>query len=1289
MLWLTRQSLKRASITILLAVVLMVAGLIATRSFRQELFPDISFPVVSVVTVYPGASAATMDEEVTALIEKAVSGVGGIEAIQSTSRESFAITVISFDVDRDPNEAKVEVQDKLSALSLPDGANDPSVGTFGFGALPILTASVSGDDLSVVQDKVEDEVIPVLSALPGVSNVSISGGQQAKLLIDLDPAKMQELGVTQCAVAQAIQANNTALPAGTVFDQNRTLQIRISGSYDTLEDVENIIVGVRGLAVGGGAGGATGGFGGGAGFPCVASLGSQPAPTATPQPTPTLVATPATEGVTATTFVLPPQLTALGITSPEEITPDVLAQFPPNALGLIDLNLALNLPAATQAALAEQLPPAEVPAQFANFGITSPEQLTPDVLANVPAPALLQFPLELVLALPVESQALIAVAAAEAAPAAPGNGSAPTAQLPAEFANFGITSPEQITPELIAQIPAEFLEVFTPELVELLPEASQQALAERQANPDAPAAPLEIPEERLIRLKDVAIVQVGTIGGNTITRTNGDPSLGLDITRDTTGNTVEIVAEAREIFDRIEAENPAINFTIVGEQATPVLESISAVTTEGIIGAIVAILVIFLFLRSVRSTLVTAISIPLSVLVALLLIRIQGFSLNVMTLGGLTVAVGRVVDDSIVVLENIYRHMRRGESINQAVLDGTREVAGAITSSTLTTVCVFLPLGLVGGIVSKFFLPFALTVSYALLASLLVSLTIVPLLARLFIRPKKEESNEDSWLQRLYTPLLEWSLRSWLTKSAVLATALILLIGSLALASQLKFTFLPDDSDKNIVVSLEMPAGTALEVTDEQTQAVEALLAPLKADGTIIDVQTIVGRGGSGQAEDPSGNTNATNQARITITVDNSQTDPLALAKDLEAQILALNTFEEVESRTVAADGGGPGGSGLDITLVGTDIDELREANRIIIDAIGGDKASDRYAVTNVASSLAEVKPELSVAIDPEAAIRSGSATALIGLQIRSLLDSQSAGRLELEGYDQPLETVVRVDFDRFDIETLGQIPVGTFRPTPLEEIATIEIVEGATSITRINGDRAASITGQFTSDDTINTQTQILNEIKALDLPEGVTVQAGAQAQSQTDTLANMGLALLVAVVLVYLVMVITFGSLSTPFVILFTLPLAIIGAILGLYLTSKPLGITSLIGVLMLIGIVVTNAIVLLELVEQYRERGMNLYDSIVRGGKVRLRPILMTALATMVALVPLALGLKKGGFIAADLAIVVIGGLFTSTFLTLLVIPVLYSIFEGVKGRFGGGDTHQEPSAEPPAEPLHEPA
>lgn len=1075
MIALTKQALKRPSITLIIAVAIVVFGLVTIGSVKQELFPNISFPIVSVTTVYPGASAEVVDQDVTSPVEHAISGIQGIQSSQSTSAEGFAFTIIQFDVNADLKEAKTSVQDKISALKLPSGVQPPQVGTFDFTSLPAIDASVSGKDSSVslsdVQSRMESDVVPALAAIPGVSNVSLTGGEQTQVLVTLNPARMADNNLTQQQIVQVLQANNLLFPVGTLNEAGRSLPLRVTHQYSSTEEIANLVIGIKGAN--------------------------------------------------------PAGSTAGG--------------------------------------------------------------------ANIPG------------------------------------GGVPGATVPG-------TNPSQAQPQ--------------------------------------------IPDSLLIHLKDVASVELSKTGGATITRTNGQPNLGLQVFTDQNANIVDVTgAVKKELQDAENAQsNTPLSFKIVSEQATTIQNSIGGVTQEGLLGALVAVVVIFLFLLSVRTTLIAAVSIPVSLVVALIVMQLQGYSLNVITLGGLAVAIGRVVDDSIVVLENIYRHVRKGDDLNTSVIEGVREVAGAITTSTLTTVAVFLPLGLAGGLVSKLFLPFSLTVTYALLSSLLVALTVVPLLARLFMGRLQTGAHEgDTWLQRIYTPILKLALRYRL---ATLAIAALLFFGSIAVATQLKFTFIPGTAQKNISIKLTTPPGTDLQTTTARVLQIEDIAKNLQSQGKVADIQTTIGQGGSSLslASLAGGSGSGTpNEASLTLALTANAGDAQALADSIKAQIGKIGGFDSATVQTVGASSFAAGGAStsLDIVLVSADQTALRMANQKILDRIGGDKAAD-LGVTNVTSNLADVKPELKIDVNPQKAILHGTTTAQVALQIQALLNGQSVGNVTLVGQDatnasnagdsgKPLNLFVQVDRTSISLENLRNMKVGTANPVALSEVATIDEVPGAISITRINGDQAASITGQITSQDTINVQNRVVSEIKKLDLPAGVQVSGGVQAQSQSQALGGLGTALLAAIALVYIVMFFWSGSFLNPFVILFSLPLAAIGAIWGLFVTGKPIGITALVGMLMLIGIVVTNAIVLLDLVEQHKARGLNTYDALVQGGRTRVRPILMTAIVTILALVPLALSVGgSDSFLTSDLAIVVMGGLFTSTFLTLLVVPVVYSLVDGARAR-----------------------
>ncbi len=753
-----------------------------------------------------------------------------------------------------------------------------------------------------------------------------------------------------------------------------------------------------------------------------------------------------------------------------------------------------------------------------------------------------------------------------------------------------------------------------------------------------------------ITLGDIAEIEVVQTEASGVARTNGEPSIALDVYMAQGANTVDTAEAVRSQLEDIEAQlagtDSDVEVTVLLDQSIYIEESIDALVREASFGAIFAVIVILVFLLSVRSTIVTAISIPLSMLVTFILLWWQGISLNIMTLGGLAVAVGRVVDDSIVVLEAIYRHVQRGESTKKATLEGTKEVAMAITASTLTTVAVFLPLSFIGGLIGEIFRPFALTVTFALLASLLVSLTIVPVMASYFIRRDKIRPVKDSTaITRVYEPIVRWALNRpvW-----TLVIAFGLLIASFGLVPLIGTSFLPSSGDKGALIEVAYPAGTSQEATLEGVAGVEQLIQDT------VEVETIQTQvGGEGLQAAFLGSSNST--ANMTVIFD----DSVDLNETLETVRDTLADADTGADITVTnLDAAGSGGNAVTIVVTGLDYEQVSAT---------ADELTAQLAevdnLTNVENDVVSAAPELVISVDSQAAAGAGTASAVVAGQVRQALTGVPAGTLMIDGRPMPVEMTIT---GATDADSLAALPVAAGGQVTLGDIATIEQSEGPVQVVRIDGDRAATVTGTITTEETggvLTDVTQIINDYEA---PDGVEVTMGGIGQDQADAFTSMGIAILVAIAAVYIVMVASFNSLTTPFVILFSLPLAIIGVLGALAITGKTLGLPALIGMLMLVGIVVTNAIVLLEYVIELRKKGMPLKEALIEGGKVRVRPILMTAFATMFALLPLALSGESSAIIASDLAVVVIGGLLTSTFLTLLVVPVIYELIGGWQER-----------------------
>ncbi|MCZ7435686.1 efflux RND transporter permease subunit [Micromonospora sp. WMMC241] len=785
----------------------------------------------------------------------------------------------------------------------------------------------------------------------------------------------------------------------------------------------------------------------------------------------------------------------------------------------------------------------------------------------------------------------------------------------------------------------------------------------------APATP--------VRLGDVARVEQQLAPATSFTRTNGKPSLGIAVTASPDGNAVGISHDIRDRLDDLKAASGA-ELTVVFDQAPFVERSIESLTTEGLLGLLMAVVVILVFLLSVRSTVVTAVSIPLSVLVALIVLWAGDYSLNLLTLGALTIAVGRVVDDSIVVLENIKRHLEYGEPKREAILTAVREVAGAVTASTLTTVAVFAPIALVGGFVGQLFAPFAITVTVALLASLLVSLTVIPVLAYLFLRPRHraddeaerraaEEKELRSPLQRAYLPVIGFATRSRKSRWATVALGLVVLLGTFGLAQKLETNFLDDSGQDTLAVRQEMPAGTGLAGTDRAAARVEEVL---KRTSGVETYQVSAGGGDNPWAGGGS------DEASWSLAL-SDDTDAATVREALRKEFDALGP--EVGELTF---GGGQNASAnqVEVVVQAADQETLTRAAEEVRAAMAG-----LSGVEDVTTGLATRVPRVEVTVDRVAAARAGLSEAAVGQLVAQAYRGAPLGQVTLDGtaQDVVLSTGARPPVN---VAELRALRVG---PVTLDAIADVDQVDGPQQVTRIDGERSVSVTGAATGSNLGATTQELQKKLDALEVP-GATYVIGGVSADQADAFADLGLAVLAAIAIVFLIMVATFRSLTQALILLISVPFAATGAIALLLATGTPLGVPALIGVLMLVGIVVTNAIVLLDLINQYRAQGMGVTEAVVEGGRRRLRPILMTAVATVFALLPMAFGLTgEGGFISKPLAIVVIGGLLSSTLLTLVLVPTLYTMVERTKGSLRARRDRRRGGAPDPVEEAAAPA
>lgn len=766
-------------------------------------------------------------------------------------------------------------------------------------------------------------------------------------------------------------------------------------------------------------------------------------------------------------------------------------------------------------------------------------------------------------------------------------------------------------------------------------------------------------------LGDVAEVSMAEAEPTSVSRTNGVDTLSLSITATPDADLVRVSEAVEEILPELEGVvGDNARFTVVFDQAPFIQQSIDTLFLEGVLGLGFAVLVIAVFLLSLRSTLVTAVSIPLSLLATLIGVWLSGYSLNMLTLGALTIAIGRVVDDSIVVVENIRRHLGLGEDRRTAIVRGTGEVGLAITASTLTSVAVFLPVAFVSGLAGELFRPFAVTMSLALLVSLLVALTIVPVLSFWFLggtasrraaeqaaaqglvdddpSPSARPVAHASWLSRAYRPVLRGTQAH---PKTTIAAALAVLVGTGALVPLLPTNLLGDTGQNSFTVTARQTPGSSLEAT---TAAAEKVDEALRGTAGVQDVQFTVGSAGM-MAMFGGG---ATDEASFTVITDPAVDQP-ALQDQVRGRLARLQDVGEVEVSPAQ----GFGGSDIEVTVTAPTPEQLSAAAEQVADRMRG-----LEGVREVTTPATDTRPTFQVEVDPQAAAAAGLTEEAVSGQVAAALDAVPSGQVRFGFTDytvrlgDPEPVTSRAELEAVEVMT----PTG---PVALSELAEVRQEDVPASVTSSDGERTAVVSVTPGSDDLGAAAAAVREALDGMEFAEGVAAEIGGAASQQEKTFRDLGLALLAAVAAVYVVMVATFRSLLQPFVLLVSIPFAATGAFIALLVTGTSLGLPSLIGMLMLVGVVVTNAIVLIDLINQYRrDVGLGLDKAIELGALNRVRPVVMTALATILALMPMALGVTgHGGFISQPLAVAVVGGLLSSTVLTLVVLPVLYRLAE----------------------------
>ncbi|MDQ0193357.1 efflux RND transporter permease subunit [Paenibacillus wynnii] len=994
MSFLSKISLKNSVAVFILFTLVLGYGVFSATQIKQQTFPDVEFPAIFIQAVNPGASTEEIETEITKPIEESLQSLSGYDSLTSTSSENMASISIQFPFGSDMDKKSTDIETVMAKLNFPENAK-VNVMRLSAGASPIYQAALfsTNNDSEALGKKLEDEIVPAMQKLEGVSSVTLKGAASSELQIIVDKEKAASLGISLSSIQTALQGLNYALPLGTVNKDDTSIPIRLTGTASTLQQIQDLVI------------------------------------------------------------------------------------SPVNATKLSDLAAITNVS--------------------------------------------------------------------------------------------------------------------------------------------------EVKE---------------------ITRFNGEQSYVIEVIKNQEANTADVADAVQGLLDSYKDDN--VDVHTIMNQGEEIKESVSSLVREGLYGALFCILIIFLFLRNIRATLISILSLPISIFATMAVMNQMGYTLNIMTLGGIAVSIGRIVDDSIVVIENIFRwRQEKGNTLKgkELAYKATKEVISPVFSSTVATVVVFAPLAFVSGIIGEFFRPFALAVVISIIVSLLVAVMLIPVLGASFFKNVKAHEGESK-LTGYYKGILQVALkRKWM----VIITAVILLVGSLSTIPILGVAFIPAGSVPAATINLVLPAGSSKEESNKVSQEVEGYLETIEG---VSNYQVSIG----GTPANPFMSVGGNNEATITVQfIDGTDVNKLMVKAKADLPALVSKqvpgtTFDIKEGE----EQGVPSGNNIEVSLYSNNIEDLSKASKQVEALMK--ESSELKQVTN---NLNDVTPKWELTLNQQG-IDAKLSPYVIMQAVTEQLKPVNAGTYLLDKQERTI--TLSYDQQITSLDELKNIKLST--PSGIKnlgDVADIDVLDALVKVNHNDGKTYALVAGTINGGDTATVTKSVKADIQSLVLPDGVEVSFGGGLEMITEGFTNLGIAMVVAVGLVFLVMTATFGGIATPLIILSSLIFIPVGSLSALLVTGQALSMSAMIGMLMLVGIVVTNAVVLLDRVERNRIAGQPIREAIVEASTTRLRPILMTALATMLALLPLALSGSSTSLISGGLAVTVIGGLFSSTLLTLVVVPVVYEL------------------------------
>lgn len=1287
---LSKLSVKKPYTVIVGVILVIVLGAVSLTKMTTDLLPDMSLPYALVITTDMGASPEKVESDVTAPVEASMATTSSIKNVSSASYDNYSMVILEYEQNANMDSVIIEIQQKLDQLegSFPDGAGKPMIMQIDPDMMPVMVASadVEGMTQSEISDYVENELSPVLESIDGVASVSTTGTVEENIHVTLDQDKIDALNQKiQSKIEEQFTEPQEQLDqaAEQVESGRRQMESGKDQLANQLGQAENEVINGKSQA-----------------FVAESDLSQN---YTVLKATDELIkrAIPELQSIYEQGMGLKADieqaqkeaqmnsddgsrrieelLEEAKISGDQEQINQILAMTGENQESiaeagkrlellqeeLLELNTSLNQQWADQLAalnvslssiddipqVITQLSQKQVEIQTAMAALqTAQEQVTDGKTTLDDAYVTLnRMEIDGILEM---SEASAQLAVGEARLEQGQEKLEESKQSALESADLNqILSVETLGQILTAQnfsMPAGYVNenkkqylVRVGDEVSSVEELENLVLVDVGMDGIAP-----------IRLSDVAKTEVVDDTGDSYSKVNGNPAIMLSIEKQTGYSTGDVTKRIKTRFESLEKENDKLHMTILMNQGVYIDTIVQSVMENMILGAILAVLILILFLKDIKPTLVIACSIPLSVVFAIVLMYFTGISLNIISLSGLALGVGMLVDNSIVVIENIYRLRNQGLSIRKAAVEGAGQVAGAIFASTLTTVCVFAPIIFTEGITRQLFVDIALTIAYTLAASLIVALTFVPMMASGALKNTREIKHP--WFDRIldgYEKVLRVALRF---KPIVLICVVVFLVASVTLSVSKGFTFMDMNMEtEQLTVTVSAKEDEKL-TFEELTERADEVVDKISGISGVDSIGAMAGGGGIMSM-------GSTDSVTMYVLIDDSG----ATGSEITASIQALTADLDCDVNTdsSASDMSSFFGSGISVRVSGKDLDKLQKLAGQIAEVV-----EKTEGTVDVDDGLGDTTPSFTVKVDKEKAAKYGMTTAQVYQLVYKQLASNTSSTTistDLKDYKVYVQSGEQADVTPGDIRKLT-FPYtdrisGETTDIPLKDIAEFEEGESLNVINRSSQTRYISVTAGVDEDHNVTlVSDQIQKELDKIKLPDGYEISMTGEDETIRDAMNQLYLMLILAVVFIYLIMVAQFQSFLSPFIIMFTIPLAFTGGFFALFVTDNEVGVVSMIGFVMLAGVIVNNGIVLVDYINQLRREGMDKKEAIVTAGRTRLRPILMTALTTILAMSTMAMGLGSGSEMMQPMAIVTEGGMLYGTLLTLIVVPCIYDLF-----------------------------